>query len=113
VFLTPGHAVGYHFFNEEGTRDTVYEGVREIYDGPLSLATDNMVWNITRDGVKTRMAVSPGEAWSVPGPNRPPKPPAAGTMPDPMSDAVKAGRWDVSDAQGPMIKEFKKAHGMK
>jgi hypothetical protein len=34
-------------------------------------------------------------------------------MPDPMSDAVKAGRWDVSDAQGPMIKEFKKAHGMK
>jgi ribonuclease Z len=111
--IKPGHAVGYHFFNEEATRDTVYEGVREIYDGPLSLATDNMVWNITKSGVKTRMAVSPGEAWAVPGPNRPPKPPAPGTVPDPMSDAVKAGRWDVSDAQGPMIKAFKKTHGMK
>ena len=30
-----------------------------------------------------------------------------------MSDKIKAGRWDVSDAQGPMIKEFKKEHGMK
>jgi hypothetical protein len=26
---------------------------------------------------------------------------------------VNAGRWDISYAQGPMIKELKKAHGMK
>jgi ribonuclease Z len=111
--IRPGHAVGYHFFNEEGTRFEVYEGVRETYDGPLSLATDNMVWNITKDGVKERMTVSPDDAWAVAGPKRPPKPPARGTVPDPMSAKVKAGRWDVSDAQGEMIKEFKKAHGMK
>ena len=111
--IKPGHAVGYHFFNEQATRNTVYEGVREIYAGPFSLAVDNMVWNITKNGVKERMMVSTDEAWAVPGPNRPPKPPARGTMPDPMSDAVKAGRWDVSDAQGPMIKTFKKEHGMK
>jgi hypothetical protein len=30
-----------------------------------------------------------------------------------MTDAIKAGRWNVDDAQGPMIKEFKKEHGMK
>ncbi len=111
--IKPGHAVGYHFFNEEGTRNTVYDGVREIYDGPLSLATDNMVWNITKDGVKERMAIIVDAAWAVSGPNRPPRPPARGTVPDPMSDKIKAGRWDVSDAQGPMIKEFKKEHGMK
>ena len=111
--IKPGHAVGYHFFNDEGTRNTVYDGVREIYDGPFSLATDNMVWNITKDGVKERMAVIVEAAWSVPGPNRPPNPPAPGTVPDPISDKIKAGRWDVSDAQGEMIKEFKKEHGMK
>ena len=111
--IKPGHAVGYHFFNEESTRFAIYEGVREIYAGPLSLASDNMVWNITKDGIKERMAVITEEAWAVPGPNRPPNPPAPGTVPDPMSDKIKAGRWDVSDAQGPMIKEFKKEHGMK
>ena len=41
----------YHFFNEEGTRYGIYDGVRETYDGPLSLATDNMVWNITKDEI--------------------------------------------------------------
>ena len=32
-------------------------------DGPLSLAVDNMVWNITKDEVTERMAVSPDQAW--------------------------------------------------
>jgi hypothetical protein len=30
-----------------------------------------------------------------------------------MTDWIKAGRWNVDDAQGPMIEEFKKAHGMR
>ena len=59
------------------------------------------------------MLVSPDAAWAVAGPNRPPKPPARGSLPDPMTDAIKAGRWDVDGAQGPMIKQFKKTHGMK
>ena len=43
--IKPRHAIGYHFFNEEATRYAIHEGVRETYDGPLSLAVDNMVWN--------------------------------------------------------------------
>ncbi len=111
--IKPRHAIGYHFFNEEDTRYAIYEGIRQVYSGPLSLAVDNMVWNITKDKIKIRMAISPDQAWSVNGPNKPPKPPARGTMPDPMTDAIKAGRWNVQDAQGPMIDAFKKAHGMK
>jgi hypothetical protein len=34
-------------------------------------------------------------------------------MPDPMTDAIKAGAWDVRDAQGAMIKAFKKEHELK
>jgi hypothetical protein len=39
------------------------------------------------------VTVSPDQAWSVPGVNATPKPPTAGTVPDPLSDAMKAGRW--------------------
>jgi len=111
--IKPRHAIGYHFFNEEGTRYGIYDGVRETYSGPLSLAADNMVWNITRDKITERMTVSPDQAWSVAGPTKPPAP-IAGT-PDPLSDKMKAGKWNpqASDAQDTMIKAFKKEHDLK
>ena len=106
--------MGYHFFNEEGTRYGIYDGVRSTYDGPLSLATDNMVWNITKDKITERMAVSPEEAWSVPGAKRPPAPPKPGTVPDPMTDFIKAGRWQPAiEAQSDLVNKFKKQHKMK
>ena len=109
--IKPRHAIGYHFFNEEGTRWGIYDGVRTTYSGPLSLAVDNMVWNITKDDIVERMTVSPDQAWSVPGVNKPPKPPATGTVPDPLSDAMKAGRWqDAEDAQRDLVDAFKKAY---
>jgi ribonuclease Z len=87
--IKPGHAVAYHTMAEalNGVRD----GIRETYDGPLSMAVDMMVWNITREGVTERMAVSPDRASGVPGPTRQP-PPVAG-LPDPMSDFIKQGEW--------------------
>lgn len=66
----PGHAVACHFMNEEATRFNLCEAIRETYSGPLSMATDNMVWNISAEGVTERMAVITEDAWSVPGPTR-------------------------------------------
>jgi hypothetical protein len=46
------------------------QGVLTTYDGPLTLtltltlAMDNMVWNITMDSVVVRDIVSPGQAWA-------------------------------------------------
>jgi hypothetical protein len=57
------------------------------------------------------MTISPDQAWAVPGPKRPPSPEKG--IPDPMTDAIKAGMWDVRDAQGEMIKAFKKEHSLK
>ncbi len=113
--IKPRHAIGYHFFNEEGTRYGIYDGVRKTYSGPLSLATDNMVWNITKEKIVQRMAVSPDQAWSVAGPTPPPAPPAAGTVADPLSDVMKAGRWnpEAEDAQKALVDAFKKEHNMK
>ncbi len=31
-------------FNDEGTRYEVYDGIRETYDGSVSMADDMMVW---------------------------------------------------------------------
>jgi ribonuclease Z len=41
--IKPKHAIAYHFLNESDTRDAVYSAVRETYDGPLTLAEDNLV----------------------------------------------------------------------
>lgn len=103
--IKPRYAVGYHFVNEEGTRYGIYAGVCSTYDGPLSLATDNMVWNISKDKIAERMSVSPEDAWSVAGAT----PPAAGTVPDPMTDWIKGGRWQPAiDAQGELVKRSRK-----
>ncbi|MBW2282827.1 MAG: MBL fold metallo-hydrolase [Deltaproteobacteria bacterium] len=111
--IKPRHAVGYHFFNEQATHDNILRGVLQTYTGPLSLAVDNMVWNITKAKITERMIVSPDQAWAVNGPNKPPKPPARGTVPDPISDFIKAGRWKPAEqAQAPMVNEFKKEHGL-
>jgi ribonuclease Z len=72
------------------------------------------VWNITKDKIVERMTVSPDQAWSVAGPTPPPKPPAAGTVPDPLSEAMKAGRWNpqAEDAQKELVDAFKKKYDM-
>jgi hypothetical protein len=57
------------------------------------------------------MIVSPDQAWAVNGPNKPPAPPKKGSMADPISDFIKAGRWKpAEEAQAPMVEAFKKEH---
>ncbi len=103
--VKPRHAVAYHFLNEEATRFSLYDQIRSTYDGPLSMATDMMVWNITKDRITERMAVSTDEAWSVPSGARQPKPEKG--RPNPLTKFILDGRWDVNDAQDPMLDAFR------
>jgi ribonuclease Z len=91
--LEPSHAIAFHFFNEEGTRYGVYEGIRETYAGPLSMATDRMVWNITKDAIRERMATATDEAWGVPGTAK--QPPRSAACPTPCRSSSRA----ASDAR--------------
>ncbi|MBW2239207.1 MAG: MBL fold metallo-hydrolase [Deltaproteobacteria bacterium] len=109
--IKPKHAIAYHFLNESDTRDEVYSAVRETYDGPLTLAEDNLVWNITKDNIKVRKIVSDDDAWSQPGPNKPQKPDH--TVPGQLSKQMLAGEWDISEVTAEMVKEFKKKYNMK
>ena len=107
--IKPRHAVSYHSFEEafEGVRD----GIRETYDGPLSVAVDNMVWNITREKITERMVVSTDRALGVRGPTR--QPPPERDMPSPMSDFIKEGEWGPAfNAQNRMLDEHSKKYNL-
>ena len=110
--VKPRHAVAYHFLNEEATRYALYDNIRETYDGPLSMAADMMVWNITKDKVTERMAVSTEEAWPVPGPTRQ-APPVKG-QPPVFSKFILQGRWDegAQPAQKKMLDEFSEKYNL-
>ena len=109
--INPRHAVAYHFMNEEGTWYEMHESIRQTYDGPLSMATDMMVWNITRDNITKRMAVSADAAWAVPGTGKQP-PPEMG-RPDPMSDFIKQGEWPPAfKAQDEMLDEHAEKYNL-
>lgn len=107
--IKPRHAVAYHTM-EEAHQELLID-IRSTYDGPLSIAMDNMVWNITRDDVNERMAVSPDRASAVPGPT--PQPPPQPGLPDPMSDFIKAGEWGPAfNAQNEMLDEHMKKYNL-
>ena len=101
--IRPRHAVAYHTFEE--FHPELREGIRTTYDGPLSIAMDMMVWNITKDMVVERMAVSPDRALGVPGPTR--QPPPEKSRPSPMSEFIDRGEWGPGfNAQNEMLDAF-------
>ena len=107
--IAPGHAVAYHTMEE--AHQGLLLDIRSTYDGPLSIAMDMMTWNITKDGVKERMAVSPDRASGVRGPSR--QPPPDKTRPDPMTDFIKAGEWGPGfNAQNEMLDEHSERFGL-
>jgi ribonuclease Z len=108
--VQPRHAVAYHFFNDDDTRYDIYDGIRETYDGPLSMATDLMTWNITRDAVIERMVVSPDADWDVEGPGEHLKPDL--TRKSEYTQFILDGRLDVDDANRHWKEAFMKAHGL-
>lgn len=61
--LRPRLAVGYHFYNDFETLPGQIAAVRMHYDGPLEFARDLMVFNVTKDQIKTRMANVSSETW--------------------------------------------------
>ena len=64
--IQPRMAVAYHFFKDFDTTAEVNDRIRTTYDGPLSLAEDFMVWNITKDDIRVRMAVVEEHTWAPP-----------------------------------------------
>jgi ribonuclease Z len=110
--VKPRHAVAFHFFNEEATRYSLYDNIRETYEGPLSMATDRMVWNITKSKITERMTEMTDDAWAVPSGKRLP-PPSKG-RPSTFSKYILQGRWDkgVQPVQKKMLDKFMEKYNL-
>ena len=107
--INPRHAVVYHHQEELGPY--VMADIRRTYAGPLSMATDLMTWNITKDNITERMAVVPSRANAVEGPTRQP-PPEKGRK-DPISDFIYSGEWGPGfNAQNEMLDDYSKKFGL-
>ena len=110
--IKPKHAIAYHFFDEEGTRYGIYEGIRETYDGPLSMATDMMVWNLTKKGVEERMAVSTDDAWDVEGTAKGLEPDKS-RKPEIIWKELVDQRIDMSEVNKTWLDDYKKKYNVK
>lgn len=76
----PRIAVGYHFYNDHDTLPPQLEEVRKVYDGPMVMAADYMVFNITKDNIRVRMAAIDEDIW-----------PLASTRPEQIDRSQKGG----------------------
>jgi ribonuclease Z len=114
--VKPRLAVAYHFFKDFDTTPQVYDRIRKTYDGPLSLAEDYMVWNITKDKIEVRMAATEEHTWAPPlaAPAQPPslddrvafvKEYGLDQEKVGMSEFTKSGYWDVDDVLRPIFQE--------
>jgi len=108
--VKPRMAVAYHFFNDFDTTPDIERRVRTTYDGPLSLATDYMVWNITKDDIRVRMAIYDEAVW-------PPTPSEKPQVPDPklripFSDFIDDGKYDMKAVIQPIYDETNKKYGL-
>ena len=83
------------------------------------MAEDFMVWNITKDDIRVRMAVTEERTWAPPT-TRPAIPPKMSDRTDmekqlgvklEFSDFTKSGFWDVDDVLRPIYQEASEAVG--
>ncbi len=108
--VRPRMAVAYHFFKDYDTTASINDRIRTTYDGPLSLAEDYMVWNVTKDDIRVRMALVDEEVWPPPATETP-------LPPDPsrrigFSELISGGKLDFADVLQPIYDEINEQYGL-
>ena len=111
--VKPRMAVAWHFYNDFDTRYDVYEQIRETYQGPLAMATDLLVFNVTKDDIRVREAIVNPSTWPAP-PASSAEPPDH-TLLTPRSEFIESGSLVdlVNEVVGPEVEDFKKRRGVK
>jgi ribonuclease Z len=107
--IKPRMAVAYHFFKDFDTTAAISDRIRSTYDGPLSLSIDYMVWNITRDDIRVRMAIVDEDVWPPPATDTPQLPDPSKRIP--YSDMISNGRLDMKKVLQPTYDAINKQYG--
>lgn len=61
--VKPRMAIAYHYWNHRDVEFGIYDGVRETYDGPLTMADDLTVINVTKNHIEVREATINHHSW--------------------------------------------------
>ncbi len=88
----PRLGVGTHFFTNDYTLDKAFAGIASTYSGPVVIAQDLMVINVTPEQIVTRMARTDLLSWAAPAPKS-----AGGKKPkvDPAPTEGRTPSWVV------------------
>ena len=89
--LKPRMAVGYHSVQSPENNAAIIDGVRQTYDGPLALARDLMVINVTKDTMKVRMTTV--DEYVLPSDVSTAYKKAPRTSPKEVTQFLQAGKW--------------------
>jgi len=106
--VEPRLAIGYHFYNDFDTEPEVRSRVRKTYDGPLALATDYMVFNVTKDDIQVRMSAIDEDIWPSPALKTKISPDAAEI---PFSKFTISGALPLTDVVQPIYDEINEIYG--
>lgn len=106
--VQPRMAIAYHFINDFDTAPNILMGIRQTYDGPLTLAKDMLVWNVTKEDIKVREVVYNENVWTAPIVKR-------GEIDTSLrqseSDYIKSGIADFSDVIGEVYRRTNEKYG--
>jgi ribonuclease Z len=107
--VKPRLAVGYHFYNDFDIEPEVRRRARKTYDGPLALALDYMVFNVTKDDIRVRMSAIDAEVWPSPALKK--KNPPDTSKAIPFSDFTRSGAMGLPEVVGPIFDEINEKYG--
>jgi len=63
--VKPRMAVAYHYWNHRDIELDIFERVRKTYDGPLTMADDLTILNVTKDHIEVREVTFNHESWPM------------------------------------------------
>jgi ribonuclease Z len=106
--VKPRMAVAYHFINDFDTAPNIQAGIRQTYDGPLTLAKDMLVWNVTKEDLSVREVVYNKNVWTAPIVN---KGVVDTSLRESESDFIKGGIADFSEVIGEVYKRTNEKYG--
>ena len=109
VLVKPRLAIGYHFYNDFDTEPEVRKRVRKTYDGPLDLALDYMVWNVTKNDIRVRMSAVDEEIWPSPALKKKIAPDTGSAIA--FSDFTISGAMGFPEVVGPIFDEINEMYG--
>ena len=101
--LNPRMAVCFHYVDDGlAAGQRLYEAVRNVYSGPLAIAQDMMVWNITPESIDVRRVVGGAYSFSLP---RGDEPPDQSKLIEP-SEWLNDGRIDSSEVYRRVLEDL-------